>query len=504
MMHEQAAVHAADSFGRVTGKPAVVLAAGGAAATNCVTGLAEAFMDSVPLLLVVTNFQPAYNHGTTGNEIDFYSMAMPITKYQYRVHRFADLPAVLSAAASLTKEGRPGPVLLDLTRMETGTADADAFFSTPKKRAPAIAEKCLAPIVTQIKRAKKPVIIAGGGVIISGAADIVRKTAEKAGIPVVSTLKGLDAVPADHPLFLGMIGMHGTYAANKAVHSADLLICLGVRFNDRVTGKAKTFAPKAVKIHVDIDAAELNKNVHVDFPIQADISRLFLEVNRRLVKGDTSEWVGFVTSLHKKVPMCEKSNSILKPQHVIRMISDMTDRDAILTTDVGQHQIWSAHHYTFRQPRTFITSGGFGTMGFGLPAAIGAAIAAPHRQIVCVSGDGSFQMNVQEWMTVARYQLPIKVVILNNGYLGMVRQWQELFYNRRYSAVKIASPHFCALAEAYGTVGLEAKTTAEAREVIQTGLSLPGPVLMEFDVKEEENVYPMIPPGSGVEATIHS
>ncbi|MNJ35605.1 Acetolactate synthase large subunit [compost metagenome] len=354
-------------------------------------------------------------------------------------------------------------------------------------------------------QAQRPVILAGGGVISSGATEALLSLVELTGIPVVSTLMGIGAFPARHPWYLGMVGMHGTFAANRAVHRADLLLCLGTRFNDRVSGKAQSFSPESLKIHVDIDSAELNKNIPAGIGITADIREL---LNRLLPlagsRRNPSSWLIEATEWPKKVPYYSNEEGLLSPGEVISLLDRHTQGKSIVATDVGQHQIWTAHHYKFARPRRFLTSGGLGTMGFGFPAAIGAAIADPSRPVLCITGDGSFQMNLQEMMTAVDYNLPIKIAILNNGYLGMVRQWQQLFYQKRYSSVQISSPDYVTFAKSYGVTGLRASTSQEAEAIIQQSLNTPGPVLMEFNVKEEQNVYPMVPPGESNDRMITS
>ena len=500
MRHEQAAVHAADGYARVTGKPGVALVTSGPGATNAITGIATAYMDSIPMIILTGQVSTDLIGRDSFQEVNIYGMTMDITKHNYMVMDVTELPRILKEAFYIANTGRPGPVVIDLPKNIMNTY---AEFIHPKEPThirgydpnPLIDELTIHHIVEQISQAKQPIIMCGGGVISSGASNIVRELAESAQIPIVSTLMGIGAFPSNHRLHLGMLGMHGTFAANKAVHQADLLISLGVRFSDRVTGKMKSFSPQSYKIHIDIDAAELNKNLSVQLPVVGSILEVVSRVMKHLPKGDTEQWVSIASSWQKRVPRFDHSNSMLKPQKVIQLIDEMTDGNAIVTTDVGQHQIWTAHHYAFNHPRSFLTSGGLGTMGYGFPAAIGASLAAPDKQVVCISGDGSFQMNLQELMTAVDYQLPVKVAILNNGYLGMVRQWQELFYERRYSSVQLSSPDYVRFAQSYGATGLRAHTLTEAQDIIKRAFSTPGPVIMEFDVTEEENVYPIVPPG---------
>lgn len=425
---------------------------------------------------------------------------MPITKYSFKLTDWGCLSEALQNALTITTEGRPGPVLIEYVAGPL-TNIQDGLLSYPRPRShirKGQIEKSIESAVELIQAARKPVLFIGGGVISSGAADFLREIVRQARIPVVSSLMGIGAMDAANPLYLGMLGMHGTFAANKAVHQCDLLISIGVRFSDRVTGKISGFSPKSKKIHVDVDPAEINKIIAVDLPIVSDAKGFLCKLKGRLdyqqILRNVEIWTNEVIGWKRTVPRFDKSHSLLSPQTVIKKLGEYSAHDTIVVTDVGQHQIWTAHHYAFSTPRTLITSGGLGTMGYGLPAAIGAAAACPEKPVLCVSGDGSFQMNLQELIIAVKYQLPIKIAILNNGYLGMVRQWQELFYHGRYSSVKIGSPSFAKLAEAYGVPGYKARTENEAERVIAEAFKHSGPTLIEFDVVEEENVYPMVPP----------
>ena len=427
-------------------------------------------------------------------------MTLPIIKYYFRIHDVKDIQSVISKAFSRASEGRPGPVVIEL-QTKLLSLEAPAFDHHLKeefiqKTEMKFSEKILEQVKKEISLAKKPVLFIGGGVNIAGAAEFVLELAEKAQIPVVCSLMGIGAFSNNHPLFLGMLGMHGTFAANKAVHHSDLLICLGVRFSDRVTGKISGFSPKSRKIQVDIDPVEINKIVKVDLPIVGNVKDFLQQVNPTIIPGDTKEWVKEVSTWQKKVPGYSDSKSELKPQQVIELIDQYSNSHSLVATDVGQHQIWTSHYYQFKHSRTFMSSGGLGTMGYGLPAAIGAALAKTGTDVICVSGDGSFQMNFQELVTVARYQLPIKIAILKNNYLGMVRQWQELFYKGRYSSVNISSPDFVTLAEAYGIRALRAINFKDAESVIKEAFRDHMPIVMEFDITEEENVFPIVPPGA--------
>lgn len=503
--HEQGAIHAADGYARVTGKPGVVFATSGPGATNLVTGLATAYMDSVPLVAVTGQVATPYIGTDAFQEADITGITLPITKHNYLVKDIGELPQVLKEAFHLAGTGRRGPVLLDLPK-DLQTQEGE--FNYPQK----VEITSYKPVyeghpgqvvraAAAIKKARRPVLYAGGGVISSGAHDVLLELSQKAAIPVTTTLMGLGGVPYDDELFLGMLGMHGTYAANNAVHDADLLIAIGARFDDRVTGKIDTFASKAQIIHIDIDPAEIGKNVTVDIPIVGDARLVLKEILRRLQPGDTRDWCTQVLGWKKTYPLSYKQvdNFCLKPQFVIEELFRLTRGEAIITTDVGQHQMWAAHYYCTQNPRTFISSGGLGTMGFGFPAAIGAQVAFPAKTVLCIAGDGSFQMNSQELATAVRYQLPVKVAVINNQYLGMVRQWQELFYESRYSQTSLSgSPDFVRLAEAYGAHGFRAATVEEVAPAITAALDAPGPAVIDFQVDPGENVLPMVAPNTSI------
>ncbi|MBQ4901612.1 biosynthetic-type acetolactate synthase large subunit [Paenibacillus sp. Marseille-P2973] len=498
--HEQAAVHAADGYARVTGRPGVALVTSGPGATNAVTGIANAFMDSVPLVVLTGQVSTDLIGRDSFQEVNIFGMTMDVTKHNYVVMDVKQLPRIIKEAFHIASTGRPGPVLIDLPKnimnAKTALGTLEKISIRGYEPAPEIPGETIAQIATRLGSAERPVILAGGGVASSGSSDALLDLAVNAGIPVVSTLMGIGAFPSDHPLYLGMLGMHGTYAANRAVHQADVLLSLGARFNDRLSGKIKSFSPESWKVHVDIDDAELGKNIPVDVAVHGNIRDLLMKINPLTGRLTAAEaWAKETTRWQKKVPHFTAEAGTLCPQEVIQLLHKFTEGNAVVATDVGQHQIWTAHHYKFKHARSFLTSGGLGTMGFGLPAAIGAAIAGDGSPVICVTGDGSFQMNLQELMTAVDYQLPIKIALLNNGYLGMVRQWQQMFYKRRYSSVQISSPDYVAFASAYGVTGLRAQTLDEAESIIRQSLEIPGPVLMEFNVKEEQNVFPMVPPG---------
>jgi acetolactate synthase I/II/III large subunit len=501
LKHEQAAVHAADGYARATGMPGVAIISTASGVTNGVTGIATAYSDSVPIVVITGQLFFQKTASETVEDLNITGVNVPITKHIYTVNNVNELPLVIQQAFYVASEGRPGPVLIELSNEALTTRLSGGISELPRlKPAKRYHDKSFEKAIEYIENARKPVFFIGGGTIISGAAEVLRQVVQKSGIPVVSSLMGIGALSSSDPLNLGMLGMHGTFASNKAVHHSDLLVVIGARFSDRVTGKISGFSPKSTKIHVDIDPSEINKIIRVDLPIVSDAKEFLEFLNEKLdfdgIRENIKEWISEATEWQRTVPRFEKSNSILRPQSVIQLLDELSGDDTVVVTDVGQHQIWTAHNYKFTKPRTLLTSGGLGTMGYGFPAAIGAAVASPDKQVICVTGDGSFQMNLQEIITAVIYKLPIKIAILNNGYLGMVRQWQELFYDRRYSSVKMTSPDFVKLAEAYGVAGFHADTEEEARDMIQQAFKHEGPALLEFNVMEEENVYPMVPPNS--------
>ncbi|PWI58421.1 biosynthetic-type acetolactate synthase large subunit [Sulfoacidibacillus thermotolerans] len=502
--HEQGAIHAAQGFARVTGKPGIVLATSGPGATNLVTGIADAYMDSTPLV-ILTGQVPIESIGRDAfQEADIVGITMPVTKHNYQVRDIHDLPQVIADAFYIATTGRPGPVLIDLPKNITaGPASAAVLPQAHVRgyRLPGLPQAAdVEAIIEAIRQAKKPLLYIGGGIVSSGASSYLREFAHRTKIPVVSTLMGLGAFPAHDPLFVGMLGMHGTYAANRAVTECDLLIALGVRFDDRVTGKLQRFSPHSTKIHVDIDAAEIGKNVPVHISAVADVGLMLQALLTREVHIDTAAWHEQILLWNEEWPLqYHASEGDLKPQQVVELIAQYTHEEAIITTEVGQHQMWAALFYPFSRPRQFVTSGGLGTMGFGFPAALGAQVARPDSTVICIAGDASFQMNIQELQTIVENQLPVKVAIINNRYLGMVRQWQQFFYESRYAESRIGSPDFAKVAQAYGALGLRAQTLAEAKTALETAFAYNGPVIIDFIVKEEENVFPMVPPGKGTD-----
>ena len=520
--HEQAAVHAADGYARASGKVGVCLVTSGPGATNTVTGIATAYMDSVPIV-VFTGQVPIHLIGNDAfQEADIVGITRPCTKHNYIVTDVKDLARIVREAFYIASTGRPGPVLVDLPK-NILTAQAD--FHYPEEVKLRGYKVTLEGHVQQIKRAaqlilrsSQPVIYAGGGVIISGASEELIRLSELLHIPVTTTLMGLGGFPGTHPLFLGMLGMHGTYTANMAVTECDLLIAIGARFDDRVTGKVEEFSPKSKKIHIDIDPTSIKKSVHVDIPIVGDCKRVLrkllevietsgvdLEEYRKRMSHwlyQIEEWRSHQETLYNN--LSNSSSKRIKPQFVIQKLYELTGGEAIITTEVGQNQMWAAQYFKVNKPRTFLTSGGLGTMGYGFPAAIGAQVAFPDKLVIDIAGDGSIQMNIQELATAVQHDLPVKVAILNNGYLGMVRQWQELFHGKIYYASRLGewNPDFVKLAEAYGAVGLRATKPEEVEPVIREALRIRKPVLMDFWIEEEENVYPIVPAGESLKKMI--
>ncbi|GAB6191476.1 biosynthetic-type acetolactate synthase large subunit [Desulfocastanea catecholica] len=511
--HEQGAVHAADGLARVTGEVGVALLTSGPGATNGVTGIATAYMDSVPLVVLTGQVPRALIGNDAFQEVDIVGITRPCTKHNYLVAKPEDLVPTIREAFHIARSGRPGPVLVDLPKDILGglltfpdrpVINILSYQPTYKPHPVQIEKAC-----KKIIKAKKPILYVGGGVILSNASKELTELAVKLNIPVTMTLMGLGAFPGTSELSLGMLGMHGTYTANMAVAECDLLIAVGARFDDRVTGKLAEFASKAEIIHIDIDPTSISKNVKVDVPIVADCKNALAAINEwfntkaNVSLEDEAErhqpWLGLIREWTAKHPLCYKENNdIIKPQYVIETLHKLTGGEAIITTEVGQNQMWTAQFYQFDYPRHFVTSGGLGTMGFGLPAAIGAQMAFPDKIVIDIAGDGSIQMNIQELATAKQYKCPIKVAILNNSYLGMVRQWQELFYDKRYASTTMdVTPDFVELARAYGAVGLRATTKSEVIPVVKEALATDNLVIMDFKIEKEEGVYPMVPAGKG-------
>ncbi|KAB8125891.1 biosynthetic-type acetolactate synthase large subunit [Gracilibacillus oryzae] len=493
LTHEQSIIHAADGYARATGKPGIAFITTEYGLTNAVTGIATAQIDSIPLVIFI---QKSRKYAA---QMDIESITKPVSKYQYTINRPADIPTIVARAVNTSLANRPGVVIVDfdesVLNCESELSEPFSILSATQNNVEKIPEKQILKIFHVMEKAERPVLIIGGGVIASGASNELLDFIKKTKIPFTFTLMGLGAIDSDHPSNLGMLGMHGTFAANRAVHRADLLICLGVRFSDRITGRTNGFSPNLRKIQVEIDPAEVNKNISVDFPIICDIKEFLIHINPLLEDYKSLQWCEEVNNWRKNSPQFSNSASMLKPDHIIRQLHKHAPEDVIIATDVGQHQMWTALHYPFHLPRHFLTSGGFGTMGFGLPAAIGGAVSQPDQPVICVTGDGSIQMNIQELFHVAKYNLNIKIAILRNGYLGMVRQWQQLFFKNKYSQVKITSPDFIRFAQSIGMSAYKATTNKEAEYIIQKAFEIQGPVLLDFIIEEEVNVFPIVPPG---------
>ncbi|WP_282939564.1 biosynthetic-type acetolactate synthase large subunit [Paenibacillus sp. RC67] len=507
--HEQGAIHAADGYARSTGKVGVCIATSGPGATNLVTGIATAYMDSVPLVVITGNVATSVIGTDAFQEADITGITMPITKHSYLVRDVNDLPRIIKEAFHIASTGRKGPVLIDIPK---DVSNDKAPYYYPDKVEIRGYNPTVQPNKLQVDRmleaiaeSERPVILAGGGVVYSNASEELLAFVEKTRIPVTTTLLGLGGFPSAHELWLGMPGMHGAYAANQALQNCDLLISIGARFDDRVTMKVNGFAPQAKKIvHIDVDPAEIGKIVEATIPCVGDVKAVLQMALQKAKPSQSEAWIKVVQENVKNRPLRYKdSDTELKPQHVIEMIHETTNGEAIVSTDVGQHQMWAAQYYKFNHPRSFITSGGLGTMGFGFPSAIGAQVAHPDRLVVSINGDGGMQMCSQELAICAINNIPVKIAVINNQVLGMVRQWQEIIYDNRYSHIDLAgSPDFVKLAEAYGVKGLRATNKEEARRAWQEALDTPGPVLVEFVVRKGENVYPMVTQGSTIDEMI--
>ena len=499
--HEQGAAHAADGYARATGRPGVCVATSGPGATNLVTGIANAYLDSSPVIAMTGQVARPFIGKDAFQEIDITGITLPITKHNYIVLSAADLARVFKESFHIATTGRLGTVLIDVPR-DVFTEEAD--FNYPAKvnlpgykpvvrGHPAQIKKAVA----LINQAERPVLISGRGVIISQAYEEIKELAEKAQIPVTTTLLGISSFPENHVLSLGMLGMHGMAHANMAITNADLIVSVGMRFDDRATAVVSGFAPRASVIHIDIDPAEIGKNVRVDVPIVGDVKNVLRELNKQMMTQTHVDWLRQLDAWQEEHPSTDiRGGEDLLPQFVVRSICEVTNSDAIIVTGVGQHQMWCAQYYCYKKPNSLISSGGLGTMGFELPAAIGAKIGRPEETVWCVAGDGGFQMTMQELGTIAQEKTAVKIAILNNGYLGMVRQWQDLFYGRRYVATPLSGPDFLKIAEAYDIPGLRVKNRREVVPAIEKAMEHDGPFLIDFIVEPEENVYPMVPPGA--------
>jgi len=508
--HEQGAVHASDGYARASGKVGVSLVTSGPGATNTVTGIATAYMDSIPLVIFTCQVNTMLIGNDAFQEADIVGITRPCTKHSYLVRDGKDLARIIKEAFYIARSGRPGPVLVDIPKDITSNLYE---FKYPEKVNIRSYQPTYVGHIGQIKRAmkeiassRKPVLYTGGGIIASGASPELVRLAETLSMPVVNTLMGLGGFPGNHELFLGMLGMHGTYAANMAITSSDLIIAVGARFDDRATGKVDEFAPRAKIIHVDIDPTSISKNIKVDIPIVGDSKNVLQKMihfaeqdggDFKDYRASIGEWLKETEQWKKDYPLTYVRNSTLKPQYVIERIYELTKGKAIITTEVGQNQMWTAQFFKFLKPRTFLTSGGLGTMGFGFPAAIGAQVAYPKSLVIDVAGDGSIQMNIQELGTAVQFKLPVKVVILNNGHLGMVRQWQELFYEKRYTWTCLeCTPDFVKLADAYGAAGYVIEREDDVDVVLKEAFRNGMPTLIDVKVNPEESVYPMVPAGA--------
>ena len=506
--HEQGAAHAADGYARVTGRPGVAWATSGPGATNLITGIATAQMDSVPMVIITGQVSRAAIGSDAFQETDTTGITLPITKHNYLVMHASEVATAIKEAFHIASTGRPGPVLVDIPK---DVFQEETEFEYPDTVDLAGYKPRVEGHVAQIKKAakliaeaKRPVILAGHGVIFSGAYDELRELAEKAQVPVITTLLGISSFPDDHVLCVGMPGMHGMAYASLAIEEADLLIALGMRFDDRITGKTSAFALGSKKIHVDIDPSEIGKNVKVDVPIVGDLKHVLQKMNRYVAPATHLEWIQRIEELKKDHPsMNIRETDKLLPQFIIRELSNATNGDAIVVTGVGQHQMWAAQHYMFNEPRSFVTSGGSGAMGYEVPGAMGAQVGRPDKTVWSVAGDGGFQMTMAELATLVENRIPVKFAIMNNGYLGMVRQWQEFFYDRSYVATNYTNnPDFVKLADAFGMLGIRVTDKTQVRTAIERAMAYDGPALVDFVVEEEENVYPMIPAGQTIQELI--
>ena len=504
--HEQGATHMADGYARVSGKVAAVITTSGPGATNTITGLCNAQMDSSPIVAITGQVATPTIGTDAFQEADTYGCSIPVTKHNWLVKDVRELQGVVREAVRVATTGRPGPVVIDfpkdvqvaMTEYNPLEKTETALSAEPIFRIPEPDTKAIERLLEELERSENPVIIAGAGIIKGAAAAELAEFARSSEIPVINTLLGMGGFPGSDPLFLGMPGMHGTAYANMALCECDLLINLGGRFDDRVTGKVAEFAPGATIVHVDIDAAELGKRVETDIPILADVRDVLALLNTQARKKDRQAWLGKVEAWKRDYPLQYDWDGSIKPQYVIEQIQEVSEGGGTYISGVGQHQMWAAQYLRFNEPNSWVSSGGLGTMGFGLPASIGAKVGRPDREVWLIDGDGSFSMSLVELATAATYNIPVKIAILNNNYLGMVRQWQELFFEKRYSHVHFPkSPDFAKIAEGYGVRGFDVKDVDQVRSTLEQAAEIDGPVVMNFHVNQEENVWPMVPSGAG-------
>ncbi|NLL04732.1 MAG: biosynthetic-type acetolactate synthase large subunit [Clostridiaceae bacterium] len=500
--HEQGASHAADGYARATGKVGVCIATSGPGATNLVTGIATAYMDSVPMVAITGQVATSLLGKDSFQEVDITGITIPITKHNYIVKDVNKLADIIREAFVIAKEGRPGPVLIDICKDVTAavTEYVPKKPKEPKEKSLGVTVDEIDVAADIINKAKRPIILSGGGVSIAGANEEVLELANKALIPVTTTLMGMGTFPGTHELFTGMVGMHGTKTTNMAVSEADLFIAIGARFSDRVISDVRKFAPEAKIMHIDIDPAEIGKNIVVNYPLVGNIKKILKLLNGKIEKVEKSDWKNKIDKWKKMYPLKFPKDNVLRPNYILERLYQLTKGDAIITTEVGQHQIWAAQFYKYKSPRQFLSSGGLGTMGYGLGACIGAQIGRRDKKVINIAGDGSFRMNCNEIATAVEYKLPIIIAIFNNHVLGMVRQWQNLFYDSRYSATTIdRGTNFVALAEAYGAIGIDVKTPEEVDGALKKALaSKDTPVVINFEIDRDDKVFPIVPPGAAI------
>lgn len=504
--HEQASAHMADGYARASGRMGVCLSTSGPGATNLVTGIATAWMDSTPVLAITGNVARTLLGKDGFQEADITGITQPITKHNYLVMNSREIPLTVREATHIATTGRPGPVLIDIPK---DVFQGEDRFDWPEQVSLRGYKPTIEGHTGMIKRAaelinkaKKPVIISGHGVVWGGAQHELVEFAEKANIPVITTFLGISGFPESHPLSYGFLGMHGMYYANMAADNADLVIAVGMRFDDRAMGRFNAFNPGVKIIHIDIDPAEIGKNFPTAVPIVGDVRNVLPKLTEHVKETQHREWIRWVDTVREEHPMEVRESRRMLPQHVVRMLYEETNGDATIVTGVGQHQMWAGQHYLYNRPRQLVSSGGLGTMGFELPAAIGAQVALPGQEVWAICGDGGFQMTLEEMSVLVDERLPVKIAIFNNGYLGMVKQWQQMFYDQNFMSVAVSQPDFVKLAEAYGIRGMRAETKSDVPRVIQEAREFPGPVLIDFLIDQEENVSPMVPAGAALSETI--